>query len=78
MKHDFQDYEKDIEARDRARDFWYGCLVFAALITIASLFACEQEPLNPELSNALTLEPIMLDALIECKSPGCQWLELCK
>lgn len=82
--HTWKDYNRDLDARDRARDFWHGLLVFVAVMTIASLFACEQQPYNPELSNALTLEPIDWHpqaSLTETHSPladdphviGCGW-----
>lgn len=37
--HSWKDYERDLDERDKARDFAHGLLVFACLITIASLFA---------------------------------------
>jgi len=54
----FNDYQKDLDERDKVRDFFHGIVVFMALIVIVSLVGCEQQPLNPELANVMTLEPL--------------------
>lgn len=45
----FNDYEKDLEERDKLRDLAHGCVVFVALIVILSLFGCESSSVSPEI-----------------------------
>lgn len=56
------DYEQDLKARDRVRDFWHGCIVFMCVAVVMSLMACNRaNPYEPEQMNAAKLaghEPV--------------------
>ncbi|MGH7177641.1 MAG: hypothetical protein ACREJC_09695 [Tepidisphaeraceae bacterium] len=58
--HNWNDYEKDLDARDRVREFAHGCIVFFALLVIASLFGCTDRDgtYEPTLQNVGALRPM--------------------
>ncbi len=65
MKHTpWSDYEKDLEYRDVARERAIGCVVFAAVITLASMMACSNTA-APTLATGTEPESANYRAVIE-------------